>query len=269
MTPLFSRWTLLAVAVATLGLSGASRADESWIRIGSAGNPNQAYVENHNGLDLGTQWQQSLGRACYVACPLVELRMRARQNASGLASAHSHSTMLYSLTQANGQPLTPGELFALSSVVLRFKVTGRHGLPPLGSVAFTHSAMATPVGAVSGAGRLYEGRNERTATGTSGESTLTQYRLNKPAPKVTHSSQMAEMDGTRFAIEVPATATGWLEWSVSGQVDGGSPAEADYRIVLLDVLYTGAGVPGAGMSLGQSQVNRYVLKPRNPDGGLH
>ncbi|MFZ2988842.1 hypothetical protein [Ideonella sp.] len=264
-----SRLVRLGPVLAALALSatsGASRADTSWIRLGNAQNPSAAYVENHNGADLSTKYQQSMGKACYQACPLVELRMRALQNPSGVAGAQTSSTMLYSLAQPNGKPLTPGELFALGSVVFRFKVVGKHGMPPLGSVSFNHTVLVSPLGSLSPAGRVYQGSNEATATGFNGQSSLSKYKLDVAQPKTTVSASQAEMNGVNFSVEVPATSSGWLDWSVAGQVQGGSPASSDYKIVLKDVLYTGAGVPNAGVLLGEGGTSWYQLMPKTPGG---
>ena len=256
-----------ALAALCLTASGACLADLSWVRIGNASNPSLIYVENHNGQDLSAQGAQSWGRACYVSCARVELRIQSQANPSGLAAAHTHSDMTYSLQRANGQPLTPGELFQLGAIVLRFRIIGQHGLPPTGATAFSYSALALPLGHLSAAGRDYTGSNRRDATGITGTSTLTEYRLDKAKPKVTVSNQPAEIHGTRFAIELPAESSGVLSWHVAGQVDGLGGGGADYRLVLEQVLYTGAGVPGAGFSLGDTTTRWLPLQPGQPGGG--
>lgn len=260
---------ILRAGLAALGLtaSGTCLADLSWVRIGNAANPSLTYVEAHNGFDLSAQGANSWGRACYVSCPRVELRFQSRANPSGLATSHTHSQMTYALQRANGQPLTPGELFQLGSIVLRFRITGQHALPPLGVTGFSYSAVVLPFGHLSAAGRSYEGQNERTATGLQSQSTLTQYKLDQAKPKTTVSSLPAEIHNTRFAIEVPAESSGTLEWHIAGQVDGLGGGKADYRIVLDQVLFTGTGVPGAGFGLSHDLSHWQPLEPRTPGGG--
>lgn len=262
---------LAALAVAAT-LAPAARADLSWAHIADATHPQAAYAEDLMGLDVGAKYQGNFGRACFANCMLAELRARAVKGPSAPYTAEAGNMMGFALKLPNGNPPAPGDLVALGAMVLRFRVEGKHQLPPAaGAVAFSHRVMVTPAGGFNGAGQSYEGRNEVSATGgRTGQWQFVKYLASSPVPTVTQGSNAAEMDGWNFDVEIRPTDSGTLEWAVTGGVEQATPSFADYRIVLKQVMFTAQGLPGLSLELGQgggSGIYRLQKWKSPPDGG--
>jgi hypothetical protein len=238
-TPYLAALALAAIAL----LPGAARADSTWVRIGHTNNPSAAFDDSPRTADLAITFQGSGASTCIAACVYAELRARALKGAATLYNAQAFNNMSYAIVDANGQALSAAQIQALGQLQFKFGVVGQPAMPALGRVGFGYTVMVLPSGHAYGAGRSYSGANETNATGLHGASQLTQFHLDDPVPTVANATLPAEMNGHRFAVGVPASSVGVLEWTVKGDVADGANSQADYKLVLNAIHFTGVAPP--------------------------